>query len=184
MLASNFSLDKYLSHRSLGDVPGSRQPPFSVGISVSSPICPVMDFCCLSAGSVRFLILPFPTGEFGLPYGWLTRAIDHDLDLIGVITFRMCEAQSVRVPSLLRGLGILSCDFAAHRDRCPIHHRISRYDDHDVTQPRQGFTCVHPSDFLLARLPRSARSSLRRYLSLSTSPLPVSQREIGDSPGY
>jgi len=27
----------------------------------SGPICPVMISCCLSAGSLRFLILPLPT---------------------------------------------------------------------------------------------------------------------------
>ncbi len=143
-----------------------------------------MDSCYLSASSFRFLILPFPTEEFGLPYSWLTRGIDHSLDLIGVITFHMCETQPAWMPSLLRGLGIRSCDFAAHRDHCPIHHRFSRCDDHDVTQPHQRFICIHPSSFPLARLPLSARSFLRRYLSLSTPPLPVTQREIGDRPGY
>jgi hypothetical protein len=44
--------------------------------------------------------------------------------------------------------------------------------------------CIHPSSFLLARLPRSARRFLRHYPSLSTSPLPVTQRGIGDSPGH
>src|SRR5258708_37056764 len=33
------------------------------------------------------------------------------------------------MPSLLRGPGIRSCDLSARRDRCPIHHRISRSDD-------------------------------------------------------
>jgi hypothetical protein len=33
--------------RSLGDAPGSRQPPFSVGMSILGPICPVMSSCCL-----------------------------------------------------------------------------------------------------------------------------------------
>jgi hypothetical protein len=65
ILASNFSLDEYPSHRSLGGAPGPRQPPFSAGISVVGPICPVMFSCCLSVGSLRFLILPVPTKEFG-----------------------------------------------------------------------------------------------------------------------
>ena len=143
-----------------------------------------MDFCCLSAGSLRFLLLPVPTEGFGLPYGWLTGNIDLLPDLIGLTLFRMCETQSVRMPSLLRGLGIHSCDSSAHRDRYPVHHRSSRSDDRDVTQPRQRFIHIHPSDFPLARLPHSARSSLGRYPSLSTPPLPVTQRGIGDSPGY
>jgi Polysaccharide lyase family 4, domain III len=42
-LAPNFSLDKYLFHRSLGDAPGSRQPPFGVGISIFDPMYPVND---------------------------------------------------------------------------------------------------------------------------------------------
>ena len=120
MLASNFSLDEYLSHQSLGDAPGSRQPPFSVGSSVSGPICPVMVSCCLSAGSLRFLTLPFPTEEFSFPYGWLTQDIDHPWDLIGVTLFRMCEKQSVRMPSLLRGLGVRSRGNWDHGDHCPI----------------------------------------------------------------
>src|SRR5712671_4012996 len=103
---------------------------------------------------------------------------------MGVILFRMCEIQLGRMPSLLRELGIHSCDFAAHRDHCPIHHRFSRCDDRDVTQPHQRFICIHPSGFLLARLPHSARSFLGRYPSLSTPPLPVTQRGIGDSLGH
>jgi len=43
----------------------------------SGPICPVMISCCLSAGSLRFLILPLPTEAFCPPYGWLTQGIDH-----------------------------------------------------------------------------------------------------------
>ena len=39
ILAPNFSLDKYPSHRSLDDVPGSRQPPLSVGIALSVQLC-------------------------------------------------------------------------------------------------------------------------------------------------
>jgi len=77
VLAPNFSLDEFLSHRSLGDAPGSRQLPFSVGISIAGPICPVMIFCCLSTDSFRFLILPVPTGEFCLPCGRPTQGIDH-----------------------------------------------------------------------------------------------------------
>src|SRR6266516_2335198 len=58
------------------------------------------------------------------------------------------------------------------------------YDDRDVTQPHQRFICIHPSSFPLAWLPLSARSFLRRYPSLPTPPLPVTQGGIGDSPGY
>jgi hypothetical protein len=79
-----------------------------------------MFFCCLSAGSLRFLILPCPTEEFCLPCGWLTGGIDHPPDLIGVLLFRMCETQSARMPPLLRGLGIPSCDSSAHRDHFPF----------------------------------------------------------------
>jgi hypothetical protein len=64
-----------------------------------------MDSCCLSAGSIRFLILPTPTEEFGLPCGWLTQSIDHPRDLIGVILFRMCEKQSVRSAFFTAGSG-------------------------------------------------------------------------------
>ncbi|HEY4032783.1 MAG TPA: hypothetical protein VGL94_02325 [Ktedonobacteraceae bacterium] len=38
-LAPNFSLDKSPSHHSLGDAPGSRQPPFSVSIALSAQLC-------------------------------------------------------------------------------------------------------------------------------------------------
>jgi len=69
MLAPNFSLDQSPLPRSLGDAPGSRQPPFSVGISIFGPICQVMPSLCLSAGSLRFLIPPTPTEEFSFPYG-------------------------------------------------------------------------------------------------------------------
>ena len=116
-----------------------------------------MSSWCLSAGSFRFLVPPVPTEEFGLPCGKLTSSIDHPLDLIGVTLFRMCEIQPGRMPSLLRGLGIHSCDSSAHRDQSPIHHRISRSDDRDVTQPHRRFMCIHPSDFPLARSPHSAR---------------------------
>src|SRR5262249_4761834 len=37
--------------------------------------CPVMSSRCLSAGSLRFLVAPRPTGDFGLPYGQLTRGL-------------------------------------------------------------------------------------------------------------
>lgn len=143
-----------------------------------------MNSCCLSAGSLRFLVRPVPTEEFGFPYGGLTSGIDHPLDLIGVTLFRMCEIQLGRMPSLLRGVGVRSRDSYAHGDHSPIHHRNSRSDDRDVTQPHQRFICIHPSSFPLARLPRSARSFLGRYPSLSTPPLPVMQRGIGDSPGH
>src|SRR5260370_29473718 len=79
-----------------------------------------MDSCYLSVGSLRFLILPFPTEEFGLPCSQLTGGIDHPPDLIGFTLFRMCEKQSVRMPSLLRGLGIHSCDSWAHRTVVPF----------------------------------------------------------------
>src|SRR5258708_24531666 len=69
-LAPNFSLDKYPSHRSLGDTPGSRQPRSTCGYC---PICPVMSSCSLSGDSLRFLILPVPTEAFCLPCGQLTQ---------------------------------------------------------------------------------------------------------------
>ena len=81
------------------------EPPFSVGISLLGPICPVMCSCCLSAGSFRFLILPVPTEAFCLPCGWLTERIDHLSDLFGVATFHMCETQLGRMPPVLRGRG-------------------------------------------------------------------------------
>src|SRR6266702_3034621 len=65
----------------------------------SGPICPVMDFCRLSAGSFRFLIHPDPTEAFCLPHGSLTSSIDRLLDLVGVTPFRMCEMQLRRMPS-------------------------------------------------------------------------------------
>jgi hypothetical protein len=85
---------------------------------------------------------------------------------------------------LLRELGVRSRDGSAHGDHCSVHHRVSRSDDHDVTQPRQRFICIHPFSFPLARSPLSARSFLGHYPSLSTPPLPVTQRGIGDSPGH
>ena len=88
--------------------------------------------------------------------------------------FRMGEIQLRRMPSLLRGLGVRSRDGYTHEDHCPVHHRFSRSDDRDVTQPHQRFIRIHPSDFPLARLPLSARSFLGRYPSLSTPLLPVS----------
>jgi len=69
VLASNFSLDQYPSPRSLADAPGSRQPPFSVGISIlglSAQLCIPVAF---RLGSLRFLIPPLPTGVFCFPYG-------------------------------------------------------------------------------------------------------------------
>ena len=48
---------------------------------------------------------------------------------MGVIQFRMCEIHPGRMPSLLRELGILSCDSSAHRDHRSVHHRFSRSDD-------------------------------------------------------
>lgn len=98
--------------------------------------------------------------------------------------FRMCEMQLRRMPSLLRGSGVRSRDGYTHEDHYPIHHRLSRSDDRDVTQPHQRFICIHPFSFLLARLPRSARSFLGHYPSLSTPSLPMTQRGIGDSPGH
>src|SRR5262249_54955176 len=76
LLASNFSPDLVPLLRSLGDAPGSRQPPLGVGISLAGPICPVMISCCLSTGSFRFLILPVPTEDFYIPYGLLTGSLD------------------------------------------------------------------------------------------------------------
>ena len=112
-----------------------------------------MDSCDLSAGSLRFLILPFPTEEFGLPCSRLTEGIDHPSDLIGVTLFRMCEKQPVRMPSLLRGLGIRSCDLSARRDRCPIHHRMSRFDDQTSRSLIKGsFAFIRPIFSLPGRL--------------------------------
>src|SRR5216684_6646829 len=101
-------------------------------------------------------------------------------DSIGVSTFRTREMPSGWVPPLLRGWvsskPVLPPDFPIF----PIITVSASYGDHDVTQPLQRFTCVHPSDVSLARSPHSARSFLGPYPSLSTPPLPVTQRGIGN----
>jgi len=57
----------------------------------------------------------------------------------------MCEMQSARMPSLLREPGILSCDFAAHRDHCSIHHRFSHCDNQMSRSLMKGsFTFIRP----------------------------------------
>jgi hypothetical protein len=60
--------------RSLGDSPEPRLRPFGLGISISfdGPIRRVMIFLCLTAGGIRFLVLPVPARALGLPYSWLT----------------------------------------------------------------------------------------------------------------
>jgi len=73
-----------------------------------------------SVGSLRFLVLPFPTEEFCLLCSWPPRSIDPLRDLIGVTTFRMSEKQLVRMPSLLRGLGIRSRNSFAYEDHDPF----------------------------------------------------------------
>src|SRR5713226_8647401 len=65
----------------------------------------------------------------------------------------MCEMRSGRMPSLLRGRGILSCDFAAHRDHYPVHHRRSRSDDQMSRSLIKGsFTFILPIFSLPGRL--------------------------------
>jgi len=130
----------------LGDAPGSRQPPFGVGISVSGPIYPVMDSCYLSAGNVRFLILPVPTEEFSFPHGWLTSGIDRPLDLIGIATFRMCEMQLGR--SALSTAGNNGCPFPwKDGPRRPVSHS-SPFQPFTVTSCHAALSGVQlPSSF-------------------------------------
>lgn len=73
--------------------------PFS---ALSAQLCIPVAF---RLGSLRFLIPPAPTKEFRFPYGWPTERIDRLPDLIGVVTFRMCETQLGRMPPVLRGRG-------------------------------------------------------------------------------
>ena len=71
-----------------------------------SPIQPVMSSRCLSAAGLRFLDLPTPTEEFATLTIGLLGFIP---DLIGVIMFRSLEMRLVRMPFLLRGLGVREC---------------------------------------------------------------------------
>lgn len=64
----------------LGRSPVGSQHPCGL---VSKPIQPVMDSRRLSAAGIRFLRLPLPTGDFGLPCGWLTDFSDPS----GITTF-------------------------------------------------------------------------------------------------
>ena len=51
---------------------------FDLGISIllDGPIRRVMSFPCLTAGDLRFLVLPVPARALGLPCGWLTVMVD------------------------------------------------------------------------------------------------------------
>jgi hypothetical protein len=124
--ASNFSLDKVPLLRSSGDVPGPRQPPFSVGIALSARLCISFAFQLAAFASWSF---PFPLRSSAFLAVGLTFGIDRPVDLIGVTSFRMCETQLGRMPSLLWGMGVRSRDLYVHGDQCSLHHRMSRSDD-------------------------------------------------------
>jgi hypothetical protein len=116
ILAPNFSLDKYPSHRSLGNVPGSRQPPLSVGIALVSP---VMYFCSLSVDSVRFLIPPTPTEALCLPCGQLTQRVSGS-DGIGNLWARggRIQREYGSVPGTMQRMSSLMHLF--HRFSCQL----------------------------------------------------------------
>jgi hypothetical protein len=88
-------------------------------------------------GSLRFR--PYlPSSAFLLPFSWQPSLLETSSphwrvlcplrftysgiprDSIGVPTFRLCEMQLGRMPSLLRGLGVRSRDNWVHEDHCPF----------------------------------------------------------------
>jgi hypothetical protein len=75
---------------------------FSPGISIllDGPIHQVMYFPCLSAGDLRFLVLPLPARDMGLPYGCLLSVLT---DPIGVTVSRILEMRAGWAPSQLAG---------------------------------------------------------------------------------
>ncbi len=101
----------------------------------------------------------FPLGMWAFLTGGLLPCL---ADPVGVTASRTCEMRAGWVPSLLRGGPVSS-----HTEASPVclcegvlvsslfsrHHRLCHplSDDLLLTQPRQGFTRVHPSALHLAR---------------------------------
>ena len=84
-------------------------------------------------------------------------------DLIGVAKFHIAEMRSGWVPSVLRGLGVLTYRIEAQYVYRPSHHRInSPFDDLGISKPHQGFICIRPSELLLARFGSAVDPLLRR----------------------
>jgi len=88
-----------------------------------------MNSCYLSAGSFRFLVLPFPTEGFRFPCGWPTQGIDPPETSLG-LSCSTCARCNWGGCLLCCGDWVsFSCDFCAHRSRYPVHHRVSRSGD-------------------------------------------------------
>jgi len=54
------------------------------------------------------------------------------------------------MPSLLRGVGILSRNSNAYEDQSPFIIVSANYDDRKVTQPHRRFIYIHPFSLPLA----------------------------------
>jgi hypothetical protein len=199
LLAPNFSPDLVTLTSFLGDVPGPRQPPFSVGIALSAQLCLPVAFRLAAFASWSFLF-PLKDSAF-LTVGLLMGSDSHQTSLgFPRSAWMRCNWGGCL---LYCGKVVSSSKVKSAFDHLSsIHHRQSRSDDLPITQPHQRFSCFHPPSLPLARLPPSlplarlppslplarlplsARRFLRRYPSLSTSSLPTTQRGIGDNSGY
>ena len=130
LLASNFSFDEQLSHRSLGDAPEPRQPSFGVGISsfslaLSAQLWVPVAFRQAAFASWFFL---FPLRRSAFLTGGLLRISTRPEIALGFPRSACARYNWGGVPSLLRGWVPSSVE---NRPRIPVpfHYRCSRFDD-------------------------------------------------------
>jgi len=141
----------------------------------------------------RFLVLPFPARDVGLPCGWLTAEARQTLSGLLRPVYARCErvgcplyCGEVRCPRIQRHRLYAFVKEPLVPSLFSRHHRLChpRSDDLLLTQPHQGFTRVHPSALHLAWFRFVAKLPLRHYSWLCTLPLPGTHAGIGDRLGH
>ena len=130
LLAPNFSFDEQLLHRSLGDAPEPRQPPFGVGLSsfslaLSAQLWVPVAFRRAAFASWFFL---FPRRRSAFLAGGLLRISTHPETALGFPRSACARYNWGGLPSLLRGW-VPSPVEKRPRIPVPFHHRGSRCDD-------------------------------------------------------
>lgn len=149
-------------------------------------IQPVMHSRCLSAAGFRFLEHPPPAGEFSLPHGRLTGLRQTPTGLSRSALLRrdwggcpLYSGTGVSQSGALRSLTFGATKSVAASPWSTIAVSADLRQPR-ITEPQRGFTCVHPSNLPLARLPPAAGRTLGRYSALCTSPLPGTHSRIRD----
>jgi len=163
----------------MGGLPGPRQHPFGLGITLSSRLCV----------PAAFRLLAFASWTFLLP-------LEYPATLTGVVltTVRFQGGYHVPHQGETMGVGALFTPGSGcpHRDFCvslvpsdpvlPSWSTIVRQPY--MTKPHREFIRIHPSHLSLGRFVRMARTPLGLYPWLRTPPLPVTHAGIGNRHGH